>query len=103
MACYVLTNYILKQHNLYKFGMTTQNSLKLRSTYQRYIIRPEVILFYETKDYKRDEKNILEHFSKSRLDHWSGQKSEWLEIEYSGLKEFLDEYFRHKKELMDIL
>lgn len=103
MACYVITNYILKQHNLYKFGITTQNSLKLRSTYQRYIIKPEVMLFYETKDFVRDEKFILNHFSQNRLLHCSGRKSEWLEIDYSKLKTFLDEYFRHKRELMDNL
>ncbi len=103
MACYVLTNYILKQHNLYKFGRTTQDALKLRSTYQRYLIRPEVMLFYETKDYISDEKYILTHFSQNRLDHWSGRKSEWLEIDYLYMKEFLDEYFRHKRELTDIL
>ncbi len=103
MACYVLTNYILKQHSIYKFGMTTQNSLKLRSTYQRYLIRPEVMLFYETKDYVRDEKFILNHFSQNRLNNWSGRQSEWLEIDYLHLKTFLDEYFRHKRELQDLL
>jgi hypothetical protein len=61
------------------------------------------MLFYETKDYIMDEKFILNHFSDNRLNHWSGRQSEWLEIDYLCMKDFLDEYFRHKRELMDIL
>lgn len=90
--CYVISNDVNIAHNRYKFGRTICNQKDLIGCYSRGLPNAQVLLYYETDDYIRDENHVLNHFKEYRLDNAS-KKSEWLQIEFVLLNDFLDIYF----------
>lgn len=97
--CYVISNDLNIAHNRFKFGRTTCNQKDLVGCYSRGLPNAQVLLYYETDDYIRDENHVLDHFKEYRISHGNGnRKSEWLQIEFERLKDFLDIYFENNIE-----
>ncbi len=95
--CYVISNDVNIAHSRFKFGRTVCNQKDLIGCYSRGLPNAQVLLYYETDDYIRDENHVLNHFKEHRLDNAS-KKSEWLQIEFEILKDFLDIYFENNVE-----
>jgi hypothetical protein len=91
-CCYVITNDVYEQNNMFKFGRTSSSQKELISCYSRGLPNPKILLFYQTNTATQDEANILTHFKEYRIDG-PNRKSEWLKIEFGILKEYLDDYF----------
>jgi hypothetical protein len=92
MHIYVLHPNDLRE-DFYKIGKTIMTEEKLLRCYSRGLPDAEILEFYPSLNHTKDERNLLNKLKQYRYINKNGNLTEWLNIDFDELKEFLDEYF----------
>lgn len=89
-AFYIISTRSKSGRNIFKIGICSRTAIGLLSRYSTYFMEPIIFYFQHLGDDAiKIENNIKNYFYDQRINNCRGHKSEWINIKYSKLYEYV--------------